>query len=77
MVWTLSAEFGQISEGATPDRLATAASTTIAFWCRCLRVNISDQKFATIDEFCEKTARRLPIRQVVRDMANIPPGFSV
>ena len=53
------------------------ASTTIAFWCGCLRVNISDQKLATIDEFYKKIAGRLPIRQVVRDMENIPPGFSV
>ena len=48
------------------------SSSTLAFWCGCLRVAIPNQRLSSIDHFYKKGAKHLPIRQIVRDMADLP-----
>ena len=48
------------------------SSSTLAFWCGCLRVAIPNQRLSSIDDFYKKGAKHLPIRQIVRDMADLP-----
>ena len=51
------------------------SSLTLTFWSGGIRVSISEERLANIDNFYKAKATRLPISQIVRDMSDIPPGF--
>ena len=53
------------------------SSTTIAFWCGCLSVSFDERNLTAIDEIYKQKAKHLPIRQVNRDLADIPPGYAI
>ena len=53
------------------------SSLTLAFWCGCVKVAMSEQRISEIDDFYKKGAARLPIRQIARDMSGIQPGFTI
>ena len=51
------------------------SSTVLAFWSGCLRVAIAEERLTEVDRHYRGVVQSLPVRQITRDMANVPPGF--
>lgn len=51
------------------------SSTVLAFWSGCLRVAIEEDRLTAVDRHYRGVVQSLPVRQITRDMADVPPGF--
>ena len=51
------------------------SSTVLAFWSGCICVAISDDRLTAVDSFYRGVVRCQPVRQIARDMADVPPGY--
>ncbi len=47
-------------------------SHVITYWCGCLRINVSTTDLDRIDDFLRKEASHLPIRNISRDLNEVP-----
>ena len=52
------------------------SSLVLVFWSGCLQVALSKDRLTAIDSIYRRAARSLPARQIVRDLADVPPGFA-
>ena len=50
------------------------SSHVLNFWCGAVQVHFDLDRLQRLDSFYQHFAKRLPVRQIARDLAGLPPG---